>query len=50
MKLRISFQTFNGVLVCSGRYPTWKADENNGESAAMVVDYIRVYKMTADDV
>ncbi|CAH1786239.1 unnamed protein product [Owenia fusiformis] len=26
-------------------YPTWKPDENNGESAAMVVNYVRAWKM-----
>ena len=24
-------------------YPTWKADVNNGEDAAMQVDYVRVW-------
>ncbi|KAH3882684.1 beta-1,3-glucan-binding protein-like [Dreissena polymorpha] len=26
-------------------YPTWHADQNNGEDAAMQVDYIRVWKL-----
>ncbi|XP_060554757.1 beta-1,3-glucan-binding protein-like [Ruditapes philippinarum] len=26
-------------------YPTWNADKNNGEDAAMQVDYIRVWKL-----
>ena len=26
-------------------YPTWKADENNGEEAAMQVNYVRVWKL-----
>ena len=25
-------------------YPTWNPDVNNGEDAAMVVDYVRVYE------
>ena len=24
-------------------YPTWEPEKNNGENAAMVIDYIRVY-------
>lgn len=26
-------------------YPTWNPDKNNGEDAAMQVDYIRVWKL-----
>ena len=25
-------------------YPTWAADSNNGEQAAMAIDYVRVYQ------
>jgi beta-glucanase (GH16 family) len=31
-------------------YPTWNPEENNGEDAAMEVDYVRVYKMSEDDL
>ena len=29
-------------------YPTWKPEENDGENVAMLVDYLRVWKLAPE--